>query len=695
MNRFLHQAPLIRVALPLILGVIVAILVEWEGIQYYLFTVVLLLLLLIYIYKKQWKYPRNYNRFGLVYSSALFFCGLGLASLHQRSHNEKLKLPTSFSSGHARLVQPLNEGPNSYHGTFELINYWDGKKFCKGGGFSFKLYASKDSLLEKLRPGGELLFRGKFTKHRHSINPHQFDYAAYLERKGIGGSVYVGNNYKILRHVAEGWHLKNTFQILQHKCLEIFRSSGIGEKELGVVSALVLGYKSDLNSETRSEFADAGVVHILAVSGLHVGIIFIVFQWMLRKSLGTRFIYLQFSLILLIIWFYAGVTGFSPSVLRASTMFSFIAFGTAGGKKGNTYNMLSASALLLILIDPLIVREVGFQLSYLAVIGIVFFHDLFKPLFWSRFWFLQKAWELFVVSISAQIATAALSIYYFGQFPNYFFLANLIVIPLATFCLYSGLLYLVLHPIPYLSDILGYTSDWLLSALTGVVSFFSQLPGSVTQNIHFTIYDVIASYTFIVLVLLLRNRPDRLRVMLINLVILFFVMSFAYKGVSSALKSELYILEGKKGSIALLRSGNTGVFTPLYEDSESFSKYENDYYLSDFIRKEGIRNLHWINHHAEIRANYLVNSNMVCFRDVVICYDSGFVLPQNKNKILLLSESFQNKDVDFQSFDLIVMDRKFKDYYKEDVYNQVADSAKVWDMDELDIFKKSYSDFNL
>jgi len=694
LNRFLHQAPLIRVALPLMLGVVLAILADWEGLLHYLYVLIFGILLIVFHFRKKWKYPRNYSRFGIACSSALFLCGFSLATLHEIDLKTKIQAPENVKIGHARLVQPLREGPNSYYGTFQLLNYWDGDSLIKSNEFLFVLYTSKDSLIKALKPGGELIFEGEIKENSHPINPHQFDYAAYLERKGIGGSAFAGADFTIIRNKEKGWNLKNVFQILQMKCLEIFNESGIDDKERSVLNALVLGYKSDLKPDTRAEFADAGVVHILAVSGLHVGIIFIVFQWFLNKSLGARFVYLQFGIILAVIWLYAGITGFSPSVLRASTMFSFIAFGTAGGKKGNTYNMLAASIILLLIVNPLIMKEIGFQLSYLAVIGIVFFHDIFKSLFWSRYWLIQRAWELFVVSVSAQIATAALSIYYFGQFPNYFFLSNLLVIPLATFSLYSGLLYLILHPIPIIGELIAFLADFILSSLTWVVSLFSSLPGSVSTGIHLNVLDVLTIYAFIILILLIRERPNRTRLRLAGLGVLILAASFIYKNISSAVKSELYVLEAKNGSVALFRSGKRGVFAPLYKEPVNFSMEENEYYLGEFVRKEGIEDQKWIQEIPHISENYLVYDGMVCFEDEVIYTDQYFELPEQKNRLLVLSGNSYLEDFQFEHFDLIILDRTVKDYQKRKLIKKLGDSIPIWDMKQSGIFKKSYSDFN-
>jgi len=676
----------------LLIGVILALLLHWERSLGPFFSIALLLLFVLLLFRKEWKFPRRHSTFGLIYFSILSVCGFCIASLHQSAHNKSIELPNSVRMGQAQLQEPLREGPNSVYGTFKLLNYWNGDTIHSGKPFQFIMYASKDSSFSNLQPGAEVIFEGKIQNLEHSINPYQFDYAAYLEGKGVGGMIYVGNNYKIIHTGASNWTLKNTFQRIQLKCIRVFSESGIGDKEKSVLNALVLGYRSDLIPETKKEFANAGVVHILAVSGLHVGIIFIILKWILAGLFRSRLRYLQFIAIATVIWFYAGITGFSPSVLRASTMFSFIAFGSVGGKKGNTYNMIAASVVLLLLIDPLIVREIGFQLSYLAVIGIVFFHDIFKPLFWSKYWLIQKGWELFVVSVSAQIATAALSIYYFGQFPNYFFLSNLLVIPLATLSLYSGLLYLILHSTPYLGFFVANVSDIIVSSLTEVVSFFSNLPGSVTFGLNLNALDVACIYALIIFLILLGHRPNRVRIYLACSALVLLLASFSYKRIDATVKSELYILEGKKGSIALLRNGRSGIFIPLLEDSISY--WDNEYYLSELIRKEGLNKVNWIINRNFAEGHFLLGKGVVYYQNDAISFSSNAAIAPSNNALLVLSGDDYFNDFNLDEFDEIVLDRSFKDYQKPKLFQELSDSSKVWDMDYRGVYVKRYSDFN-
>ena len=179
-------------------------------------------------------------------------------------------------------------------------------------------------------------------------------------------------------------------------------------------------------------------MHVLAVSGLHVGIIFFILNFLLTPlNRNKRLLKIKLFLLVGALWFYAFLTGLSPSVMRSCTMFSFIVVGENLNKRTNIYNTLAASAFLLMLINPLIIFGAGFQLSYIAVISIVFFQPRLAALVAVKNRILKYVWDLFTVSVAVQIGTAPISIFYFHQFPVYFWLSNFIVIPGAALILYN------------------------------------------------------------------------------------------------------------------------------------------------------------------------------------------------------------------------------------------------------------------
>jgi competence protein ComEC len=262
-----------------------------------------------------------------------------------------------------------------------------------------------------------------------------------------------------------------------------------------------LGQKEYLDKDVLRSYSSAGAMHVLAVSGLHVGIVMLILAFFLaplKKIQKGKIIYL--ICLLTGIWFYALITGLSPSVLRASVMFSFIIFGKELQRETSIYQSIMVSAFLLILIEPYIIFQVGFQLSYLAVLGIVYLQPKIGNLIYIKNFILYKAWQITAVSIAAQIATFPLGLYYFHQFPNFFMLSNLIVIPAAFLLLILGVSYFVLHLIPLLSDVILFLFDKMLTVLNWGVEFVQALPYSIVWGISIAWFEVILIYVALVLI---------------------------------------------------------------------------------------------------------------------------------------------------------------------------------------------------
>ncbi len=313
--------------------------------------------------------------------------------------------------------------------------------------------------LSSFQYGDKIVVTGQPFSIKPPKNPDEFDYFAYMADQNIFFQHFpkdadvqkISSNHgnPVLSAV---YRIRNEFE-------NIIKSFVIGEDEQAVALALLIGIKDFLDPEAKQAFAAAGAMHVLAVSGLHVGVIYMLLLWFFKPFKHKFFRQgLVPALSILLLWFYAMLTGFSPSIFRSVTMFSVVIFAQAFGKKSNIYNSLAVSAFILLLTNPTYLFSVGFQLSYLAVVGIVYFYRRIHRLWEPGYWLVNQIWVLVCVSISAQIATAPISIYYFHQFPTYFLFSNLIVIPLAFIIMFLGILLLACSqfPIgPYVGNLLG------------------------------------------------------------------------------------------------------------------------------------------------------------------------------------------------------------------------------------------------
>jgi len=344
------------------------------------------------------------------------------------------------------------------------------------------VYLQKDSLALLLQRGDILLARLRFQAPATVQNPEGFDYAAFLRRKGIAATAYSDSlNWRKLSHL-EKPGLRHWAEKARDQLLAVYRKLNLAPDEFAVLAALTLGYKEELDPEIMLHYSASGAMHILSVSGLHVGVIFLIVNSlvsMLFRKPST--ILPKTACIILALWLYAFITGLSPSVIRASAMFSMVTLGKALGRQAQIYNTISSTAFILLLLNPSYLWDVGFQLSYTAVLGIVYFQPQLSPLLAVSNKALKWLWDLTSVSLAAQLGTLPLALFYFNQFPNYFLLTNYIAIPLSTFVIYAAVSYLVLSFVPVAGGVVGWGLTQLLWLLNKSIAAIHALPGSVTQ----------------------------------------------------------------------------------------------------------------------------------------------------------------------------------------------------------------------
>lgn len=328
-------------------------------------------------------------------------------------------------------------------------------------------------------------------------NPAEFDYRQYMAYQGIYHQQYLtADRWAIIASETMppwwGWAEK-----WRRNCQEILLRYVHDRRAQGIALAITLGLKSHLDGEVQNAYAAAGAMHVLAVSGLHVGIIYLIINFLLKPllQLPTGGTLLHTAICLQTLWLYAALTGFSPSVQRAAVMFSFVIVGRAIQRQSSIYNTLACSAFALLWFNPFLMYSVGFQLSYLAVFGIVYLQPKIAAWWEPRHWLTTKLWDLTAVSIAAQIATFPLSLYYFHQFPVYFWIANIFVIPGALLMLPLGLATLLTgFIIPEVAVGLGLLLEKLILAVNFLVAIVQTLPGSTIERISVSAYQTWLMY---------------------------------------------------------------------------------------------------------------------------------------------------------------------------------------------------------
>jgi len=343
-------------------------------------------------------------------------------------------------------------------------------------------------------PDDQITFQSLLAPLPQNLNPYQFDYGNYLKNQQIYSSIFL-NDQSILYN---GNVKKLSFYLYQirRKLLSVFESFDWNQQTTAVVEALILGNRFLLDEQTVKNYQNAGVVHILAISGLHVGILYFIIAFITNplKRLKQGVI-LQFIITLFLLWSFALLTGFSPSVSRSVTLFSLVASGKLLNRTYSIYNLVAASALLLLLLNPNALFDVGFQLSYAAVLSILLFNPFFKYFQFSSNKIIKYFIDIVLVSLAAQIGVLPLSILYFNQFPTLFLLANIVVIPLITLALILSLSILIFYfIIPSLSNLFAIIVAYLVDFLNSFIGWLAQWQHFIIQNIAFNPLLCLLSY---------------------------------------------------------------------------------------------------------------------------------------------------------------------------------------------------------
>jgi competence protein ComEC len=348
------------------------------------------------------------------------------------------------------------------------------------------LYVSEEMTLQNTAYGDEILFKGNLRQIESTKNPYSFDFQKYMERKGITHQVYIHENSLKSTGYRKGNLILQMAYDARLACLEIISARVDSPAERGVASALLLGYREWIPDDVNTEYALTGATHVLSVSGLHTGIIAGMLLWVFGRiqnnSLPFR-IGKCFSAIAAL-WAFAIISGLCPSVMRAAIMFSFVLVARLLlKKKVNIINVIALSAFILLIYNPHILFDIGFQLSYSALLGIIYFQSwVYRSVYVPSAGL--KVWNLISVSIAAQLGTLPFTLFYFNQFPVYFWLSGLFVVPLAGVIMLLGIATIAMNFMPdFIANIPGYLlsfSTWLMNQS---VAWTAHLPGAKTEGI--------------------------------------------------------------------------------------------------------------------------------------------------------------------------------------------------------------------
>lgn len=403
----------------------------------------------------------------------------------------------SASGGIIKLVEdPIRQG-EKYRAIGEVIGLIKNRQIIATSGKTFVYFTLHQNNLPQY--GELLLVRDTVHPLAQRLNPGGFNFAKYASRKGIYGAWYIHENN--IHTLCKDKNLLQSFvNNSRIRILKVLQHHLTDKNVLGIAEALLIGYREHLDKEVLQSYANTGVVHVIAISGLHLGLVYVVIKWIIHllPVLKKRPKW-KWPIILFCLWWFALVTGASASVLRSATMFSFMLIGETFFKSVGSKNVLTSSAFVLLAFQPLLLWDVGFLLSYGAVAGLIWWQQPIKRLLVFKKRWVQKIWEMTSVTIAAQLAVTPLCIYYFNQFPTWFLIANLIIVPLATIVLISLLIMVLISFIPPLATTISWPIKWLINMMNGVIHSIEHWPLSTISGIFSNEITTLLLYGFILL----------------------------------------------------------------------------------------------------------------------------------------------------------------------------------------------------
>jgi competence protein ComEC len=396
------------------------------------------------------------------------------------------------------LREPLVEKANSYKAIARFTVIIQSHSISKATG-DLILYFKKDSLPPLLTYGSQIIFGNKLQEIKNSGNPGGFDYKRYSLFQGITHQAYLtAGDYELLPARSKSWLPQFIFST-RARVVNILKAYIPGDKESGLAEALLIGYKDDLDKNLVQSYSNTGVVHIIAISGLHLGIIY----WLLlalTKPLKRykNLVWLRLLLTISALWIFTLLAGAQPSVLRSAIMFTIIAIGQLAARRSNIYNTMALSAFVLLCINPFWLWDVGFQLSYTAVLSIIVFYRPVYNWFYLPNKLIDFFWSLTAVTISAQLLTLPISVYHFHQLPLLFLFANFIAVPVSSLILIGEILLCAFNFIQPVAAIIGSLLQQGIYFMNYYIEGLDAVPFSVWNGWYISVLQMILLLIFVV-----------------------------------------------------------------------------------------------------------------------------------------------------------------------------------------------------
>ncbi|MDO6745127.1 ComEC/Rec2 family competence protein [Tenacibaculum soleae] len=604
----------------LIIGIILQYFTNiWHYDANYLIVCTLLFLLFLYVLKRK-KFRKLFS-----INALFFFIIIGISSVfihNSKNYNDYYQHHISNNSTAIVSIHKVLKSDNYNHKFIADVTQVDSKKTSG----SILINLKKDSISTSLTIDDRIFLKPDFKNLTAPLNLHQFNYKKYLDKQYIYQQIFIHKKeYKVLhKGTVSLYGLSAQFR---NKVQTSLKRYSFTKDQLSVINALLLGKRQDISKNLLESYINAGAVHILAISGLHIGIILLLlsslFKPLKRLKYGAT---MKAILIVILLWIFAFIAGLSASVVRAVTMFTFIAIGASFKKKRIVEHSLISSMFLLLLVKPMFLFDVGFQLSYLAVFGIIWIQPLLYKLYKPKLWLLDKVWSLLTVSVAAQVGILPVSLYYFHQFPGLFIISNLLIIPFLGGILIGGIIVILLALLNILPQFLIDIYGFIISLMNKIVDWVANQESFLWQEISMSLHEMLVWYFIIIFTyqLILIKKAKQVFILLTSIIILQVV--YIFEKTHQQAKQEFVVFHKNKKNILGIRKGNQ---LQVFHNLDSL-KIITDKAIKNYRVSENIKS----NFTIKTPNYFKFNSDEIIIIDSLGIYNIG-----TKNPIVILQHS--------------------------------------------------------
>ena len=572
--------PLLTITISFAIGIIAAFHLQWS-----FQTLVILLFsylgIFSFLFWKSKKALLQNSLFGITTYLLAFTLGMMSFYIHSDLNSKQHYSKKSFEETNSiRAIVTTTLKPNEkYHKYFISLSHFN-DSVASG---KLLLYVPKSNI-ETLHSGDEIWLNSTIYPIPKAFNPFQFDYSKYLEKQNVFHQIYTQENQiKIIqRHKTLDFYIEN----LRNNLSKSFEIHHFEPKTKAIIDALILGQRLELDKETIADYSNAGVIHILAISGLHISIIYFFIVFLLKPLKRVKFgAEIQLLIVLAILWLFALLTGLPASVTRAVTLFSFISIGNYFNQPKAIYNALAISAFLILLLKPNAIFDIGFQLSYAAVLSIVLFQPFYKKFYFSENKIAVYFTDTILVSLAAQIGVLPLSLYYFNQLPLLFLLANLVIIPLSSLVLIIGIVILPLnYVLPTVAVFLGKILEFSIQFMNDYIHWIAQFKSGIITNISFSGWLTFSMYLVIVAFIYWMYHTKVKNIKYVLASVLLFQLSYISVKWNENQGSELVVFNEKSTLIGIKNQNSVIAFTDIPENHNTTLNHYTRGTFSDSLR---------------------------------------------------------------------------------------------------------------